>query len=329
MRFTTATNRSVVTKWLAESGCRQIDSSLASSCQNVRMGARIDLTGEHVRIRSTTAADRSALVVIRATEEVRRRWRGDDFEREFDEDLDDEAVTQLTIETPDGRIVGMIQFAEEEDYEYRHASLDIYVDPAAARRGYASDAIRQLSDFLFDERGHHRLTIDPAADNTAAIVCYSSAGFKTVGLMRSYELQSDGTWGDGLLMELLASDRCSSDDPVPLAEVRDAELMLLDPEVRRNGNALAALLHHDFVEIGSSGRRWTKSEIIAELHASPSPGLLKVEEMHARWVSRDVALVTYRTVSAEATVLRSSWWLHQDSRWLILFHQGTTLRRPW
>jgi len=55
--------------------------------------------------------------------------------------------------------------------------------------------------------GHHRLTIDPAADNEAAIACYSRIGFKPVGVMRSYELRDDGDWADGLLMDMLASDR--------------------------------------------------------------------------------------------------------------------------
>jgi aminoglycoside 6'-N-acetyltransferase len=59
---------------------------------------------------------------------------------------------------------------------------------------------------LFDELDHHRITIDPATANTAAIACYARLGFRTVGTMRSYERRSNGTWADGLLMELLATD---------------------------------------------------------------------------------------------------------------------------
>src|SRR5438045_7717940 len=99
----------------------------------------------------------------------------------------------------DGRIIGMIQFAEELDADYRHASIDLYIDPAVHRQGYATDAIRTLARFLFEERGHHRLTIDPAADNLPAINCYAKVGFKPVGTMRAYERRPDGTWADGLL----------------------------------------------------------------------------------------------------------------------------------
>jgi aminoglycoside 6'-N-acetyltransferase len=170
----------------------------------------LSLRGEQVRLRSTTPSDRPALVAIRYTPEVRRRWRGEDLEVEFDEDLEDDEVHQLTIESVDGRVAGLIQFSEEKDPEYRHASLDVYIDPALHGRGYATDAIRTLADFLFDQRGHHRLTIDPTADNVAAINCYAKAGFKAVGVMRSYERQADGTWADGLLMEMLADDRAKA-----------------------------------------------------------------------------------------------------------------------
>ena len=60
---------------------------------------------------------------------------------------------------------------------------------------------------LIDERGHHRITIDPAATNAAAIRAYEKVGFRRVGVMRSYERDADGRdWHDGLLMELLAGE---------------------------------------------------------------------------------------------------------------------------
>jgi len=169
-------------------------------------GRSIDLVGAAVRLRPTVLSDRPHLVSIRETGAVRERWRGNDLAAEFVADLEDEDVVRLTIETDADGIVGLIQFSEETDPDYRHASVDIYIDPAVHRRGYASDAIRNLVQYLFSERGHHRLTIDPAANNTAAIACYGAAGFTPVGVMRSYERQADGQWGDGLLMELVAGD---------------------------------------------------------------------------------------------------------------------------
>jgi aminoglycoside 6'-N-acetyltransferase len=59
---------------------------------------------------------------------------------------------------------------------------------------------------LIRDLGHHRITIDPAADNEAAIRCYAKVGFRPVGVMRRYERGPDGTWHDGLLMDLLADE---------------------------------------------------------------------------------------------------------------------------
>jgi aminoglycoside 6'-N-acetyltransferase len=60
---------------------------------------------------------------------------------------------------------------------------------------------------LIDDRGHHRITIDPAASNAAAIRAYEKAGFRPVGIMRRYErnVGAEG-WHDGLLMELIAGE---------------------------------------------------------------------------------------------------------------------------
>jgi len=101
----------------------------------------------------------------------------------------------------------MIQYAEELTPQYRHASIDLFLDPVVHGRGVGRDAVRTLARYLIEDRGHHRLVIDPAADNEAAIRCYAAVGFRPVGVMRAYEHDVDGPgWHDGLLMDLLAPD---------------------------------------------------------------------------------------------------------------------------
>ena len=58
------------------------------------------------------------------------------------------------------------------------------------------------------EQIDHRLTIDPAAHNAAAIRAYEKVGFRPVGVMRQYEREPEegGSWYDGLLMDLLADE---------------------------------------------------------------------------------------------------------------------------
>ncbi len=155
------------------------------------------LRGRRVSLRPVTPDDEPKLAAIRATPQVRARW--------CDDDEPDSDAERLVIEA-DGVVRGMIQWAQESDPMYRHAGIDIYLDPAVHGRGLGTDAVRTLARHLIEAHGHHRLVIDPAADNLAAIACYSKVGFKPVGVMRRYERGPDGTWHDGLLMDLLAEE---------------------------------------------------------------------------------------------------------------------------
>ena len=57
-----------------------------------------------------------------------------------------------------------------------------------------------------EDRGHHRITSDPAADNVRAIAAYQKVGFKRVGVLRRYERGADGTYHDEVLLDLLPED---------------------------------------------------------------------------------------------------------------------------
>ncbi|MFF2010732.1 GNAT family N-acetyltransferase [Streptomyces sp. NPDC058195] len=164
------------------------------------------LRGAQVVLRPAGRGDAPALAAIRATPEVRARWRGgEDLEAEVLAGLGDPDTRCLAVEY-ERRVAGMIQWYAEEDAEYRHAGIDLFLDPAVHGRGLGTDVVRTLARHLVDDHGYHRLVIDPAADNAAAIRCYTKAGFRPVGVMRQYERAADGTWHDGLLMDLLAAE---------------------------------------------------------------------------------------------------------------------------
>ena len=117
----------------------------------------------------------------------------------------------LAIEV-DGVVVGAVQYGEEEDPMYRNATIDVYLTASRHGEGLGSEAVLVLARYLIEERGHHRLTIDPAAGNRAAIRAYEKVGFRRVGGMRSYERGPDGTFHDGLLMEMLADELVTADE---------------------------------------------------------------------------------------------------------------------
>lgn len=161
------------------------------------------LEGMLVTLRPLEPRDVPELRRIHATQEVARWWGPpeDDFPLG-----DDPGATRFTI-LVDGEIAGLIQHGEEPEPDYRHAWIDLFVDPERHGRGLGTDAVSTVARHLIEEHGHHRITIDPAVDNAAAIRSYEKAGFQTVGVTRLSWRDPDGRWRDGLLMELVTRPR--------------------------------------------------------------------------------------------------------------------------
>jgi aminoglycoside 6'-N-acetyltransferase len=83
----------------------------------------------------------------------------------------------------DGELIGLVQYYEE-------------LDPT----------VRTIARHLVHDRGHHRLIVDPTADNERAIRFYEKVGFRPVGVLREYQRAPDGIWHDGVLLDLLARE---------------------------------------------------------------------------------------------------------------------------
>jgi aminoglycoside 6'-N-acetyltransferase len=159
------------------------------------------LQGTRLRLRKLAPEDAGALARILAEPSVRRFW-GDLGPG----DLDPPDHGDMLVVDVKGTAAGLIQYSEVDDPDYRSASIDIALGTAWQGRGLGREAIGVLIGWLVEVRRHHRLTIDPAAANERAIRCYEAVGFERVGVMRQYERGEDGTWHDGLLMELLADE---------------------------------------------------------------------------------------------------------------------------
>ena len=157
-------------------------------------------------IRPILPEDAPALVEILAHPTVARWWGTFDEERVEKELIVGEPDLRVYAIEVDGHIVGAIQSYEEPEPEFRHAGIDLFLADEMQGHGVGPTAIRLVARRLIEEDGHHRITIDPAAANEHAISAYEKVGFRRVGTLRRYQRMSDGTWIDGLLMELLADE---------------------------------------------------------------------------------------------------------------------------
>nr|WP_202462604.1 MULTISPECIES: nuclear transport factor 2 family protein [unclassified Streptomyces] len=100
---------------------------------------------------------------------------------------------------------------------------------------------------------------------------------------------------------------------------------MLDPVVRASADLLAALLHPEFREIGTSGRLWNRESIIAALTAdgAPRPGPLTASRMQGAELSSDLVHLTFDTESKGLRSHRSSLWRLTGAGWRLYFHQAT------
>ncbi|MCU1379405.1 MAG: aminoglycoside 6-N-acetyltransferase, partial [Acidimicrobiales bacterium] len=160
------------------------------------------LHGDRVVLRPVEAGDLAPFTAMFEAPGMDEWWPGEDrakLARELVEPDDELTVWTLLV---DGEVVGAIQSSEETDPDYRHAGIDIALHPDWHGQGVGTDAVRTLARHLLEHGGHHRLVIDPSAANARAIRCYEKVGFRPVGIMRQYERGRDGTFHDGLLMDL-------------------------------------------------------------------------------------------------------------------------------
>src|SRR5690625_1455607 len=109
-------------------------------------------------------------------------------------------------------------------------------------------------------------------------------------------------------------------DAPDFEQITAREQVLLTDALRSDPPSAAELLHPSFTEVGASGRRLDREEILA--HLAP---LDRVEaaEFVADEIAPGVVLLRYVTTSPTRSVERTSVWVQEDGRWLLRHHQGT------
>lgn len=104
--------------------------------------------------------------------------------------------------------------------------------------------------------------------------------------------------------------------------IRDLEMLLISPVVRGSVETLDQLLSDDFVEFGSSGRIYSKEDLL-NLHPQEEEISVQIEGFNVKGLSPNVVLATYKSVSEGKSALRSSIWTCVEGEWKMIFHQGT------
>ena len=104
-----------------------------------------------------------------------------------------------------------------------------------------------------------------------------------------------------------------------------AERTLLDPAVRTDLAALDRWLDPDFIEIGQSGRLWSRAEILDDLLTTDQSDYASAEltEPQVRELAPQCYLLTCVVQIGPRRSRRSSIWRFRDGQWRMVFNQGT------
>ena len=86
----------------------------------------------------------------------------------------------------------------------------------------------------------------------------------------------------------------------------------------------------DFWEVGASGRRYSREEILEELERrrkAPPVDVWEATGFHCRELAKDVYLLTYTLLQHnQRKTRRSTIWQRMQEGWKIVFHQGTIVQ---
>lgn len=113
-----------------------------------------------------------------------------------------------------------------------------------------------------------------------------------------------------------------------MQEIYELELRMLSRQVRSSPEELGELLADDFIEIGSSGKMYTKQKVIRALLGEKEARFI-VSDFETHPLSPRIVLATYQVEKIleddhkAVHSLRSSIWKMIDNRWQMIFHQGT------
>ncbi|MYX15674.1 DUF4440 domain-containing protein [Streptomyces sp. SID8374] len=120
-----------------------------------------------------------------------------------------------------------------------------------------------------------------------------------------------------------------SEDTTDVGAAITGELQLLDPDVRVSRSLAERLLDPEFIEVGTSGRRWTYEEMIAalpEMSGADTEGPRhEPSGMTGVVLAPGLVHLTYESVLGGSRARRSSLWRRKpgETEWRMYYHQAT------
>ena len=147
-----------------------------------------------VRLRAWTLADAPALAKLINNKKVQDNLRdglpfpyGEEDAKAFLSAVlasDPDQNLAFAIEA-DGELIGSISATRCANIHFRTAELGYYLGEPYWGKGFATEAVRQICDYIYRNTDIIRIFAEPFAYNTASCRVLEKAGFQLEGLLRS------------------------------------------------------------------------------------------------------------------------------------------------
>ncbi len=122
---------------------------------------------------------------------------------------------QFAIFTHDGKFIGTADY-REVDHVKRSCTVGITIgDQNYWGKGYGTDALSVLAEYLFNRLNLRRIQLDTWSGNDRAIKSYKKCGFQVEGILKENEFVN-GKYYDTVIMGLLKSHWKGSSAETPL-----------------------------------------------------------------------------------------------------------------
>ena len=111
----------------------------------------------------------------------------------------------FAITSPEGEIIGGIVLSNVIRGALQSANVGYYVAEAHNNKGVATEAVKQVVRFAFDNLGLHRVEAGVMPHNPRSKRVLEKAGFRSIGFARNYLRIHDG-WRDHHLFQITVED---------------------------------------------------------------------------------------------------------------------------
>ena len=87
--------------------------------------------------------------------------------------------------TLDGKVIGSIGVFRQNNIHFRTAEIGYYIGESYWGNGYATSAIKQVCEYVFENTDIIRIFAEPFANNKASCRALEKAGFQYEGTLKS------------------------------------------------------------------------------------------------------------------------------------------------